>query len=131
MRRFARPSRPLVVAALRSPVGAGRRRRPTPASSHALIQGSGSSWSANAINQWIADVTSNGLQVVYTPNGSAQGRKDFAYKTTDFAVTEIGYQGLDPATGAQRHLARPRRTPTCPSSPAARRSPTRSGSAAS
>jgi phosphate transport system substrate-binding protein len=69
--------------------------------SHALIQGSGSSWSANAVNQWIADVEANGLQIVYTANGSAQGRKDFGYRTTDFAVSEIGYQGRDPLTGEQ------------------------------
>src|SRR4051812_39087827 len=65
------------------------------ASSHALITGSGSSWSANAVSQWIADVESNGLKVVYSAVGSAQGRKDFANRTTDFAVTEIGYQGAD------------------------------------
>jgi phosphate transport system substrate-binding protein len=70
------------------------------AGSHALIQGSGSSWSANAVDQWIADVQANGLQVVYTPSGSANGRRDFAYRTTDFAVSEIGYQGRDPLTGA-------------------------------
>jgi phosphate transport system substrate-binding protein len=69
--------------------------------SHALIQGSGSSWSANAINQWIADVQQYGWQVVFTSVGSAQGRKDFAYKTTDFAVSDIGYQGVDPGTGDQ------------------------------
>ena len=67
--------------------------------SHALIQGSGSSWSANAVNQWIADVHVYGYPVVYTAVGSAQGRKDFAYKTTDYAVSDIGYQGLDPVTG--------------------------------
>jgi phosphate ABC transporter phosphate-binding protein len=67
--------------------------------SHSQIQGSGSSWSANAVNQWIADVQQNGLQVVFTANGSAQGRQDFAYKTTDFAVSDIGYQGVDPGTG--------------------------------
>lgn len=67
--------------------------------SHTLIQGSGSSWSANAVNQWIADVQPNGLQVVFTASGSAQGRKDFAYKTTDFAVSDIGYQGHDEASG--------------------------------
>ena len=67
--------------------------------SHALIQGSGSSWSSNAVNQWIADVQPNGLQVVYTANGSAQGRNDFANKTTDFAVSDIGYQGRDPVSG--------------------------------
>lgn len=68
--------------------------------SHALIQGSGSSWSGNAIAQWVSDVHANGLQVVFTASGSAQGRKDFAYNTTDFAVSEIGYQGVDTATGA-------------------------------
>ena len=38
-----------------------------------------------------------GLQVVFTASGSAQGRKDFGYRTTDFAVTEIGFQGRDPS----------------------------------
>ncbi len=66
---------------------------------HSQITGSGSSWSANAVNQWIADVTQNGLQVVFTSTGSAQGRKDFTNVTTDFAVTDIGYQGQDKVTG--------------------------------
>jgi len=69
------------------------------ANSHALIQGSGSSWAANAINQWVADVNSQGIQVVYTPDGDAQGRQDYANKTADFAVTSLGYQGTDPVTG--------------------------------
>ena len=65
---------------------------------HALIEGSGSSWAENAVNQWIADVQNSGLQVVYTGSGSAQGRKDFSYNTTDFAVSDIGFQGVDPLT---------------------------------
>ena len=78
------------------------------AASHALIQGSGSSWSSNAVDQWISDVDANGLQVVYTPSGSANGRRDFALKTTDFAVSEIGYQGRDPITQQQdTSLGRP------------------------
>jgi len=36
------------------------------AGSHVLIEGSGSSWAQNAVNQWIADVQSNGIQVVFT-----------------------------------------------------------------
>src|SRR5450631_2659786 len=68
---------------------------------HARIEGSGSSWAANAVNQWIADVTSSGLQVVFTSQGSAQGRKDFANNTTDFGISDIGFLGVDPATGAQ------------------------------
>jgi len=63
------------------------------------IEGSGSSWSANAVNQWIADVTSSGLEVVFTSQGSAQGRKDFANVTTDYAVSDIGFRGVDPVTG--------------------------------
>ncbi len=69
------------------------------AASHALIQGSGSSWAANAVNQWVADVANNGMQVVFTANGAAQGRKDFANKASDFGVSDIGYQGVDPQTG--------------------------------
>ncbi|MGZ4436999.1 MAG: phosphate ABC transporter substrate-binding protein PstS [Nocardioides sp.] len=69
--------------------------------SHAPITGSGSSWSSNAVNQWIADVQPNGLQVVFTASGSAIGRKDFANKTTDFAVSDIGFQGTDSVTGEQ------------------------------
>lgn len=65
----------------------------------ALIEGSGSSWAANAVNQWVADVASQGVQVVYTPDGDAQGRQDFANRTSDFSVTAIGYQGRDPVTG--------------------------------
>ena len=80
-----------VVPAIAAPVSA--------TVSHAQIQGSGSSWSSNAVNQWIADVEPNGLQVIFTASGSAQGRKDFAYQTTDFAVSDIGYLGRDPATG--------------------------------
>jgi ABC-type phosphate transport system substrate-binding protein len=70
------------------------------AASHQQIVGDGSSWSANAVNQWISDVNAKSLQVVYTAPGSAQGRKDFGYKTTDFAVSDIGFQGTDPLTGA-------------------------------
>ena len=69
------------------------------ASGTALIQGSGSSWAANAINQWVSDVNSQGIQVVYTPDGDAQGRQDYANRVSDFAITSEGYQGVDPVTG--------------------------------
>jgi phosphate transport system substrate-binding protein len=94
MRRTAAACGSLLIAALSIFTGAPA----AVAESHALISGSGSGWAANAVNQWIADVQSNGLQVVYTAVGSAQGRKDFAYKTTDYAVSDIGYQGVDPVT---------------------------------
>ncbi len=72
---------------------------PAGAASHALINGSGSSWAENAVNQWVADVNSAGIQVVYNPDGDAQGRQDFANKVSDFSVTSDGYQGVDPVTG--------------------------------
>ncbi len=83
-----------ILAVLIGPSGAQA------AVAHALIQGSGSSWAANAINQWVADVENQGLQVVYTANGAAQGRKDYANKSTDFGVTDSPYRGQDPTTGA-------------------------------
>jgi phosphate transport system substrate-binding protein len=70
------------------------------APAHTLIEGSGSSWAANAINQWIADVHARGLQVSFSSSGSGQGRSDFANKTVDFAVSDIGFQGVDPTTQA-------------------------------
>ncbi len=69
------------------------------ASSHTLIQGSGSSWAANAINQWVADVANQGEQVVFTANGAAQGRKDFANRANDFGVSDVPFLGKDPTTG--------------------------------
>ena len=72
---------------------------PAGAASHALINGSGSSWAENAVNQWVADVNSEGIQVVYNPDGDAQGRQDFANRVSDFSVTSDGYQGVDPVTG--------------------------------
>jgi ABC-type phosphate transport system substrate-binding protein len=71
---------------------------------HALIQGSGSVYAANAVNQWIADEHASGLQVVFTANGSEQGRKDFAHDTTDYAVTDLPYQGA-PDTSLDRSFA--------------------------
>ena len=89
-----------LVAIAASPAMAGQGTTLQPlAVSHQQITGSGSSWSSNAVNQWIADVTSSGLQVVFTPTGSATGRKDFTNRTTDFGVSDIGYQGSDKVTG--------------------------------
>jgi phosphate transport system substrate-binding protein len=70
------------------------------ASAHQQITGSGSSWAANAVNQWVSDVYKSGLQVVFTSDGSAIGRRDFADQTSLFAVSDIGYQGIDPESGA-------------------------------
>lgn len=75
--------------------------------SHQLIDGDGSTWSYNAVKQWISDVSSSGLDVVYTGVGSATGRKDFAFSTVDYAVSDIGYLGHDPVTGDVDSSSRP------------------------
>jgi len=62
---------------------------------YAQIEGTGSTWSSLIVDQWIADVSANGMQVVYTGGGSSKGRKDFSLKSTDFAISEIPYQGTD------------------------------------
>jgi phosphate transport system substrate-binding protein len=63
------------------------------------INGSGSSWAANAINQWVADVYTAGVQVTFNPDGDSQGRQDFANRVSDFSVTADGFQGFDATTG--------------------------------
>ena len=62
---------------------------------YAQIEGTGSTWSELIVQQWIADVDANGMKVVYTGGGSSKGRKDFAQNSTDFAISEIPYQGTD------------------------------------
>jgi len=57
------------------------------------ILGSGSTWAYNAVQQWIGNVSSQGLQVVFNPIGSAEGRSEYAQATVDFAVSDVGYQG--------------------------------------
>ena len=81
-------------------IGLSIAAAPAWAVSHSSISGSGSSWAANAINQWVADVHNNqGLQIAFTPGGSASGRKDFANSTVDFGVSDIPYLGTDPSSG--------------------------------
>jgi phosphate ABC transporter phosphate-binding protein len=62
---------------------------------YAQIEGTGSTWSELIVQQWIADVDANGMKVVYTGGGSTKGRKDFSQDSTDFAISEIPYQGTD------------------------------------
>jgi len=72
---------------------------PAGAAPPSQIDGSGSSWAENAVNQWVSDVHAQGVEVVYSPDGDSQGRQDYANKVSDFSVTSDGYQGLDPVTG--------------------------------
>jgi phosphate transport system substrate-binding protein len=74
---------------------------------YAQIEGTGSTWSELIVQQWIADVDANGMKVVYTGGGSSKGRKDFSQNSTDFAISEIPYQGTDEQGNADTSNGRP------------------------
>ena len=56
------------------------------------VSGAGSTWSANALQQWIRNVFDNyKWKITYSDSGSSAGRQLFAQGTVDFAVSEIPY----------------------------------------
>lgn len=72
------------------------------------VEGTGSTWSANALQQWVTSVQATGNRVVYTANGSSAGRRDFSNSQSDFGVSEIPYQTQpDPITGVVEDARRP------------------------
>ncbi|MFN0281073.1 MAG: phosphate ABC transporter substrate-binding protein PstS [Kineosporiaceae bacterium] len=71
---------------------------PARAATYVPISGAGSTWSANAVSQWAANVRQSGMTVNFQANGSSEGRKLFRQGVTDFGVTEIPY-GLSDSRG--------------------------------
>ena len=67
--------------------------------SYVPISGEGSTWSENALDQWIADVQQYGMRINYDGNGSTSGREAFIAGTTDFAASDIPFQ-TDPDDGS-------------------------------
>ncbi len=64
------------------------------AETYKRVSGAGSTWSANAIQQWVANVRQYGMTVDYADTGSSDGRAQYANGTVDFAVSEIPF-GLE------------------------------------
>jgi phosphate transport system substrate-binding protein len=62
------------------------------ATNYAPIAGAGSTWSQNAISQWITDVHQFGMRVSYAGTGSSDGRQEFLNGTVDFAASDIPFQ---------------------------------------
>src|SRR5262245_5176339 len=60
----------------------------------ARINGSGSTYVALAMQQWVADAQTSGLAVNYLPTGSPDGLTSFGNNLIDFAGTEAEYQAL-------------------------------------
>ncbi len=72
--------------------GAATLGSATPAFAAEGIDGSGSTWSAIAVDQWRADVARNGLTVNYQGVGSSSGRQAYIQNQADFAVSEVPFQ---------------------------------------
>jgi phosphate transport system substrate-binding protein len=61
------------------------------AASYTPITGEGSSWAANAIDDWRANVVNSGIKVNFAPTGSVAGLTGFANGSDDFAASDIPY----------------------------------------
>ncbi len=82
----------LVATILVTPSVAAPDRAQAVGTTYYPIAGTGSTWSANALQQWIRNVFNNyRWQVSYNDQGSTAGRNLFAQGTQDFAVSEIPY----------------------------------------
>lgn len=56
--------------------------------SYVAISGSGSTWSAVALDQWQQDLRPSGIVINYNPDGSAAGRADYMADQDDFAASD-------------------------------------------
>jgi phosphate ABC transporter phosphate-binding protein len=68
------------------------------AASYVPISGAGSTWSQNALDQWIKNVQQYGIKANYQGTGSSDGRNQFRNGTVDFGVSEIPYGIKDQQT---------------------------------
>ncbi len=73
------------------------------AAAPARVNGQGSSYVALAMQQWVADAQTSGLQVNYLPTGSPQGLTAFGQSLADFGGTEAEFSALaSPGVGDSR-----------------------------
>jgi ABC-type phosphate transport system substrate-binding protein len=61
------------------------------ATTYTPIVGAGSTYAYPALDQWATNLTSQGVSISYTPNGSAAGRLAYISNTVDFAGTDIAF----------------------------------------
>jgi phosphate transport system substrate-binding protein len=85
----------LLAASTAVVVGSGAR----PAGAASAVNGSGSTYVALAMQQWVADAQTSGLSVNYTPTGSPDGLTSFQNSLTDFAGTEAEFSALTGGAG--------------------------------
>ncbi|MBC7761508.1 MAG: phosphate ABC transporter substrate-binding protein PstS [Candidatus Saccharibacteria bacterium] len=82
----------IVVAVLTVPIVSVTAPAQAVGSTYYPVSGAGSTWSANALQQWIRNVFDNyRWKVTFDDSGSSAGRQLFGQGTVDFAVSEIPY----------------------------------------
>lgn len=74
-----------------SPAAAAGAEESAKSANYVPISGAGSTWSANAIDQWRRNVQQYGMRINYAATGSSDGRNQFKSGTVDFASSEIPY----------------------------------------
>jgi len=76
----------------------------TPAHAATALTGSGSSWSGPALDQWRRDVMPRGINIDYTPSGSAAGRTDWEQGLDDFTASDVPFRStMDTGLGSSGH----------------------------
>jgi ABC-type phosphate transport system substrate-binding protein len=76
---------------------------PANAGSFTQISGSGSSWAAIAIDQWISNIHSVGVVVNYNPDGSGTGRQEYINDQDDFTGSDPPFRsGGDELAGTAK-----------------------------
>ena len=98
IRRFFR-----AVVAIAAIVGVAFVAASPAGAAGARVNGQGSSYVALAMQQWVADAQTQGLQVNYLPTGSPAGLTSFGQSLADFAGTEAEFSALaSPTAGDSR-----------------------------
>jgi phosphate ABC transporter phosphate-binding protein len=99
----AAPATAVASQAAAAPTGA---RQALAAPRFVQISGAGSSWSANAIDNWRRNVQQRGIFVNYSSTGSTDGRNQFRNATVVFGVSEIPYGMRDSFGGTDSRPGR-------------------------
>lgn len=86
------------VAAFSLAFSIGAPTVPALAATLVPVTGAGSTWSSNAMEQWIGDVNQYGIRIDFAATGSSDGRTQFTNGTVDFGVSEIPYGVTDNGT---------------------------------
>ncbi|KHK97636.1 hypothetical protein LK09_10525 [Microbacterium mangrovi] len=81
----------MTAIAILAALGFGAAAPAAEAAGYAPISGEGSSWAANAIDDWRANVRSAGMTVNFAPTGSVAGLTGYANGSDDFAASDVPY----------------------------------------